>query len=238
MVDHVPKPINPDSFYRTLERWLPPSGTTQIAGVDRAHDLPFPYDLPGIDTSMGMQKVFWDRGLYQKILLNFHQDHRMAMAVIQRFLQQNDREQAGNLAHNLKGAAGNLGALGLSTAAGRLEMVLKKNEVLEGPLNDFQSALEEVMEGIGCLLPNQEDRKASGLPTAGEIDEAALAPLIQALSEALSQALPQEAKNLLSRLSWAMGDEQSKAQGSTGDGGHLPVRGGNENIGKTLCGRD
>ncbi|MCP4041810.1 MAG: response regulator, partial [Gammaproteobacteria bacterium] len=211
MNDHVTKPIDPNALYQTLMRWLPPSKTNPAPSPKETGDSSLPFDPPGIDAAIGLEKVLGDRQLYRKILIEFHQDHRDAAIAIQRLLDRGEWKEAENLAHSLKGAAGNLGAVGLFTAAGGLEAALKIGDGSNIPLQNFLSALNEVIKGLEDL-----DGGRDNAPMEGKTGAEALEPMIRELSELLSRASPRAA-DLMPSLSLALGGEHGEAMAQLRD---------------------
>ncbi len=206
MNDHVTKPIDPDSFYQTLMRWLPPSGTTPVppamAEPETApSESPIPDDLPGIDLAAGLRKVRDNRKLFHKLLVEFHKDHREDVGKIKQALGRGDTKMVQHLAHTLKGAAGTLGANDLSKAAGVLESTLRNHGETVGPLKTLEEAIAVVMEGLAVF-----EKKGKAVESSGKmekIDREALVPHIEELSRLLkarsfkaSEPLPQIKKAL------------------------------------------
>ncbi len=205
MVDYITKPIDPASLYRTLANCLLPSGAipnTVFKQLGSQADSPFPYILHGIDTALGLKMVLQDQDLYRKMLVGFRKDHAEATQTIQQYITQGDQEKAKRLAHTLKGAAGNLGAMGLSDAAGQLEAVLKTGEAPDRLVQNFVEALNEVMGGLGDLGSDHGNKIDS--PVEVKIDKETLEQLLQEMSVLLSKSSPQ-AIDLMPRIEQVFG---------------------------------
>jgi len=209
MSAHVSKPINPELFYKTLIHWLPTSETAPYLSINTIKDLWPLYDLPGIDTTVGLKKFLQDQELYQKVLLEFHKDHKNDAESIDYGLKNNDIGKAKNLAHTIKGAAGHLGAIKLYQATVQLEAGFNNAEILDESLHEFQLALEEVMIGI-ANLEEKYSHPMANVKSENELNKAEIMTLIKEFSDKLNQASPQ-ASELVPQLSLALGKEHEEA---------------------------
>ncbi|MCG8615695.1 MAG: ATP-binding protein, partial [Desulfobacterales bacterium] len=204
MNSHLTKPIDPDTLYATLSRWLPPSGQTVVPIVlqDRAKSS---LEAAGtyISVAKGLEKVGHNVHLFHKLLKDFREDHRDAPGRLARALEKSDCESAVRLAHTLRGAAGNLGARELSDAAARLESALSSTGNHWEYLDMFNEAFERVMGEIAILVKaDAEDQ----LSSEHETDWDQLSPLMGRLRDLLSEANP-EAVDLLPEIRRFLGPE-------------------------------
>jgi HPt (histidine-containing phosphotransfer) domain-containing protein len=163
MVDHVSKPIDPDTLYRTLEKWAggsvtgPADGETSedVTAVTKmvpadADDMP---ELDGIDVEAGLNRLLGNRGTYRRILLKFRDDFRNAGDAINDLVSKESYEEAERMAHSIKGASGNLGADELQRASGSLEKWFKDGgkDLLKQEYENFIKALDKVLTSISTL---------------------------------------------------------------------------------------
>jgi len=177
MNDHVSKPVDPNQLYATLIRWI------RKSQLDAAKHVPpsFPATpenaldftgLPGIDVVGGLKRVAGDQSLYAKILGKFHASQEGALQGIRAALAADDRSEAVQLAHALKGVAGNIGANALYESIALLESTLKSDAPMEPELlSGAEAALTEVMQGIDawCEIsaqPGIEKKPAADTETA------------------------------------------------------------------------
>ncbi len=136
MNDHVTKPIDPVHLLETLARWISPRkillGQEQVPetlprefSAERgmrsvetaAAEQPFPVSLEGFDLTEGLQRLRGNDTLYRKLLLNFATRYTRTAGDIHQALDARDYLKAHGLIHDLKGLAGNLGAVHLQAAA-------------------------------------------------------------------------------------------------------------------------
>lgn len=160
MDDHISKPIDSQILFNTLKRWIAPEkisvtgdkaqgddGNTGIAGGDgvppNAHSDDLPDTLPGVDLSAGLQRLAGNRELYSQILKKFVKKYRDIPVQVLQAINEKKFGHAADLAHTLKGVAGNIGAQQVFEAFQQLETVLKENEP-EGYQALYQNANEQV----------------------------------------------------------------------------------------------
>ena len=123
--DHVTKPIDPDKLYRTLGQYISRPASQAEAGPadqeaasiiipEEAEELP---ELDGIDVTAGLKRLLGNKKTYLRILRQFGKESQGAAETIQEYASQGKDKEAAILAHTLKGAAGDLGAVALQEAA-------------------------------------------------------------------------------------------------------------------------
>ncbi len=107
-------------------------------------------DLPGFAAAEGLNRVNGDEGLYRRLLFAFADSHAGDVPRVRAALDAGDVEAAFKLVHAIKGAAGNLGATALFTAAKEFQVVLQEREsgayesnfaAFDRRMNEFRAAL-------------------------------------------------------------------------------------------------
>jgi HPt (histidine-containing phosphotransfer) domain-containing protein len=172
-------------------------------------------DLPGVNLTDGLSRVSGNAALYRRILTKFREGQSGVVQAVRAARQAGDTELAVRLAHTLKGVAGNIGAKVLFAAANDLEQALKNDPEadIEPLLAGIDVQLEPLLSAIAAL-DNQgaTDSEASSVSgsaeaesgAAGEVDYAALEPLLKNLDALLQRsntkasAVVEEMKPLLS----------------------------------------
>ncbi len=137
MDDYLAKPITPEDLRRVLETWKNQSSSQ----TTNERDQPKPplkerastplshsslHDLPVFEPQVIARAVENDVSLAKEILKAFLGDVPKRLREYQDALNKHDKETAHRLAHSIKGASSNLGAIRLQEVAKRLEMMLSK----------------------------------------------------------------------------------------------------------------
>ncbi len=186
MNDHVSKPIDPRELLETTQRYLkskignrpPDSNPTRTT---RAKDPEIP-SLPGLEVADGLERVAGNCRLYMRLLRQFVDRYERTSELIDNALKRGDRSLAEHVAHTLRGAAGNLGAVSVEEMAKRLEGSIRfgrpekeSSEILQG----LADAIDEVVNGINSTLriPGLED-----VETAQFSDPGAVASILRQLA--------------------------------------------------------
>jgi signal transduction histidine kinase/DNA-binding response OmpR family regulator len=161
MNDHLTKPIDPDNLFEALLRWIPARSaaanvaTAQAVTAQNPAD-PDPMEIPGIDTQSALKRTGGNRQRYESLLRRFAESQTGAVAEIRAALGAQDFATAQRIAHSLKGAAANLGANALASAAGRAELAIKAQSDVEPPLVEMEQTLLATVATIQKTVPSTE----------------------------------------------------------------------------------
>ena len=190
MNDHIGKPINVREMFTTMAKWIVPS---ELAGelaveskaapstAEPAVDEEGLPELPGIDTQAGLATTQNNLKLYRKLLGKFRDSQRDFERQFHAARDDEDPAAAERCAHTLKGVAGNIGAKEVQAAAKALEFACKEEAPnVEALLTVVVARLEPVIDALEAL-----DRPAEQATGGGELDRAAIAPLVGRLRELL-----------------------------------------------------
>jgi CheY-like chemotaxis protein len=109
----------------------------------KASASPADEGYPGVDIGAGLARVR-NRSVYQKLLTRFAKDNADAASRIRSV----NRQEGAQLAHKLKGAAGNLALPDVAELAGQLERELGSDADAAPTLEQLQSAIATAIEGI------------------------------------------------------------------------------------------
>lgn len=185
MNDHISKPINVDDMFETMAKWIKPShafptqDTDQAATTLSSDVMP---NLPGIDTSSGLQTTQNNVRLYRKLLLRFRETQRNFSVQFIQALESEDISAAERQAHTLKGVAANLGAKQVQTKAAILEKACEENQSRIQLVNLLEAVCDElnvVLNGLDALLPEPVAVNEETAPT--ELDKERALALINEL---------------------------------------------------------
>ncbi len=191
MNDYIAKPINPDTLYSTLLKWVKPVTRPRSADVlltekpvrhDEMFALP---ELNGLDVDGTLLRMGGDYSLYHRILIRFHESQGDVITRLRTSLNDSNKEMALYIAHTLKGAAGNVGAVQVRDMAAELEqMMIGGRDIDTAFLNQLEAALAVVLSSLDQCLPCKEDmRKQSNISEQPEAE-----PLIEKMREMLEDS--------------------------------------------------
>jgi PAS domain S-box-containing protein len=150
MVDHIAKPVIPESTVRTLLKWV-----RRHQGLPR-HPLSkrAKFDIGGLRA-----RVHGNEALVWKLLAAFVETEAQTGSALASLLEQGEFEQAQRKAHDLKGSAANLGAMGISLASAVLEHEIKQGlPPSPAVLAQFQRELSEGLRVIREALATRASR--------------------------------------------------------------------------------
>ena len=198
MNDYVAKPIDPETLFGVLLKWIPArhgsSPVTQapvpesILHEDPDHELALPI-INGLDVELGLRRVLGKRQLYLNMLRKFVANQANTVAEIKRALSAEDKATAERLAHSTKGVAGNIGATGLQKQAEVLEQAIReqaKTTEIARHLTGFTDALSRLLAELSQALPIENITKSSG-----SVDLQRLTGVLIHLSELLAADAPE-----------------------------------------------
>jgi HPt (histidine-containing phosphotransfer) domain-containing protein len=157
MDDFIAKPINPETLIETLARLVKLKGrNAKATHINEAVGLPEVApnrfdNLPGFDVTNAMRLVGGDQSLLIELLSDFREDMADVPARILAKANVGDLATARELAHSIKGAAGNLGAVDLYTIAAKLEGEFKRGDFDKTTFAAFDDQFNKTMTVIEGL---------------------------------------------------------------------------------------
>ena len=209
MNDHIAKPVNVTDMFKIMAKWI----TAAAPATDRAKERPgspgepdlepFP-DLPGIDTNDGLARTQKNRRLYRKLLRRFWDNYKDFAGTFEAALMEADSGSAERCAHTLKANAATLGAKQVSLVAGELEQACAQSLEYEPALKATLQALQEVIQGLGEYIAQQDHAAISVLPDNFTQPNESLYPLLDKLSALLAE-YDTSALDLMEDIEAAMG---------------------------------
>lgn len=154
-MDHrVHKPVEPRALYETLLHWL---GGASAEGDERGGDtprtpapetqLPLP-PLPGVDADDALLRSGGSTQRALSLLRLFVRTHTDDVASLKALCAENRWTQLRQLAHALRGAAGNVGARQVHLASTRLEALLDE----QAPVSSRHDATEVLANALAELV--------------------------------------------------------------------------------------
>ena len=172
MDDHLGKPVQPESLYRALRRWLPraePKTTpfSEVAAsageLDQGELREQLKAVSGLDLDAGLRPLRGQLNTYLRLLSTFVTNHARDAAELHGQLAADDREGARQQAHRLKGVAGTLGLTQLRSLASELESGLRDGAAeadLERLALALETELQWLVHALSATLPSEAAHSA------------------------------------------------------------------------------
>ena len=166
MNDVVVKPIDPEELWATLLRWVSqdeapaarkPESEPGVAAASAPSGLP--HGVPGLDTTLGLQRMSGKRKLYLAMLRRYVDGQKDVCAKVHDALAIGDVPTAERLAHTAKGVSGTIGATQIEELAAALELSLKEYHPpldVQQRLRELQGPLAELIAALEIQLPLDE----------------------------------------------------------------------------------
>ncbi len=175
MNDHVAKPISQQELLLALLRWIKPTLNNRQPEVRNSlragKNLPrvsqqvlLSESLPGFDVPAALDRLAGNSELLIELMKKFAVEFSGAESSLSKLIKEGDIQTAAALAHRLKGAAANLGAMELYRASEVLEQALKTGSGVIDTAG-FDSAFSQAMKSISHL-----DKPLDTMPAAPEYD--------------------------------------------------------------------
>ncbi len=168
MNDHLAKPIDPELFYKLLTHYLGHRLTGHNQQVQQHTDaLP---DIDGLDSKSALQRINGNQTFYRQLLQQYCREQGDAVMRIKQVLHQQP-EEAGRIAHSLKGVSANIGATRIAALAAQLENALHQHKVLSGSepfIGELEQSLRHLCLQINAMTSTDNTTETHAVPVTDE----------------------------------------------------------------------
>jgi len=212
MEGHITKPIDQELLYSILLKWIGPSKMQDATvGNEKEQKSPengtnlIPEFLPGFDLEDGLQRVGNEQDLFLDLLKTFKHHYGNWADQIDTAMEDNDTGKVCSLVHNIKGVAGNVGAVHLYQSAAGFEAALRENEnaAVQDRFSMFRENLVQVMTSLDSLsFDNNKQEPSTGKTGSGnERPESSLLKLFEQYKPFIMSNKPIKARNMVQEIS-------------------------------------
>jgi signal transduction histidine kinase/DNA-binding response OmpR family regulator len=154
MNDYVTKPIDPGHLYRTLVKWLDPEAHAADDEIPVPLKLEKATLLSVVDFKSALNRLAGNRDMYANLLKRFINKNRTIVGLIKQARNDENKELARKLLHNLKGESGNLGVQKVYARARDLENSLKQGKSID------PESLNRLQDDVIAAIVTIEDHVA------------------------------------------------------------------------------
>lgn len=179
MNDYISKPIDPGNLFLTILKWAKPKAGVKTGSEatckrkpDEKTEIRLPDQIPGVDSKEGLKRVGGNQKLYQKLLIDFANNYKFHAESIRTAISEGKTEDAGRLAHTLKGVSGNISATDVFSFAEQIEKTLQKTpaENCDRLLEQLNTALCAIDEAIGVIREEKQTEHPAAQDAASEAE--------------------------------------------------------------------
>ncbi|MFO7818993.1 MAG: response regulator, partial [Halanaerobacter sp.] len=199
MNDYITKPIELDSFFTTVKKWLPIEESTRLKDDNDGQDNSFLAeleDLTAFDLESALKRVNHNQELYRSILTDFYTKYQNVESRVRKLVKNDNLAELEELIHTLKGLTGNIGATSLHQAAVELDKALKEDSNFEKLLEEFYQELRRVLK----QLENKELVTSTESASREEIAQGEVKDLLDDLKSELKNYKANQAKNIVQQI--------------------------------------
>ena len=152
MNSHIGKPIDMNSMFVTLKKYMPDDAVPAEAGSSGEEKKGNGYFLPYINVEEGLKRLMNDKKLYFKLLNSF--DGKKYANELTANINAGDFKAAAVTAHTIKGIAANLGLTALCELSKEVEMKAKEEKNLSVYIDNITKTVDKTLELIAELAGN------------------------------------------------------------------------------------
>jgi len=203
MDGYISKPISQDRLFHTIwklverQKKTPCPNEPEAIGITVKETRGLPEKLPGINIQEAMNVLNINKDVFKHILIGFLKNNKKSVNKLRNAFDAKDRESLVQLAHSLKGSAGNIGADKLYKAAHELETACREKLPTSALLDKMETALNQVLDSLQLL--DDTSKNETLLPgkerdSALSVDPERVIPVLKQFSDALNLAEPEEIK--------------------------------------------
>ncbi len=170
MNDRITKPVDPLTMFRTIAHYWHIAGRPEgppeeeLISSNHEEEKDMLTNAPELDSAGALRRVLGNREMYRQLLCMFVEKHADDAVRLRTSLQENGQEPGLRIAHKLKGAAADVGAINVEAAVVELETALRLDSGPERIVSLLES-LERHLESVSALVQALSARGGAAAPT-------------------------------------------------------------------------
>ncbi|HEY1253163.1 MAG TPA: PAS domain S-box protein [Terracidiphilus sp.] len=165
MNDYISKPVNVKDLAEMVLRWLPGQEALHSASSPNEIPQPLPQSLspPVFDRAGLLNRTMGDEEFMQEVIHEFLIDTPRQIAALRRLIEDKDALEAGRKAHQIKGAAANVGGEAMHAVAYEMEEAGKAGdlELLAAGIDDLEVQFSKLSNAMTETHPPMENNHAA-----------------------------------------------------------------------------
>ncbi|WP_068547266.1 response regulator [Thalassotalea crassostreae] len=188
MNDHIAKPINVDTMFNTMAKWISPklAKTKVLSTGDEGQTETFNFSLLSVlNVKEGMATTQQNSPLYHKLLNRFFNSYQQFADTFEATQDVTGDGGKVQLAHTLKGVAGNIGATSLYQIANNLEQCLIAGDNIGSLFEQVVIELDKVLSDIKSYLHAHKMDQVEAKSVSRKVNDENTKLLLRELTEAL-----------------------------------------------------
>lgn len=160
MNDHINKPIEPDSFYRTIQYWLLGQSEQERWKI-KTPTKELVVEAQMLDVKQALKRLRGNESLYMRLLRNFSQKYQYFADELTQLLKEEQSVSSAEKIHALKGEAGTISATFVQKISLAIEKnieqkqyqkAIKDSQVLEQELHELFRHIPEVIKQLAVTV--------------------------------------------------------------------------------------
>jgi CheY-like chemotaxis protein len=205
MSSHVTKPVDPIVLYNTLRQYIPVMEIVKESEASNLSKASYSQDQL-LNTTAGIKRLMGNRDLFYNILIEFKNTYVELQQELDKKLQFKDKAEALKVLHQLKGAAGNIGAELLFESSQQFETSLKQFKDHHEESKIFKDVLSQTFLAIDAEM--EKFQKDQLVTTSSILSTEEIESILQTLRQQIQHASP-DSLTTVDQLHKMLGEEKS-----------------------------
>jgi CheY-like chemotaxis protein len=190
MNDHIPKPINVNSLFSTMAKWITPASPNAVTQsgdlvkVVNEQDLVLP-EFGGLDTEVGLANAADNKALYLKLIGKFASEDNTPIDDLNAAYSEERIDDLQRIAHTIKGVTATLGAQEVSDLAAVLEQQAEDKAVQPKSIEALGRELLPLQQSLQEFVTQRDTSEVSEADNSQNVSDEDMLAFLQQLAQLL-----------------------------------------------------